>query len=746
MIERLPMPLAHLSADERYRYVNGAFEALAGLPRAAIIGRTPGELPRQLGEGAPEIESALNGHAGAFDRQITTADGVVRVFQVSCLPIRDDTGNVSGCDVMMIDVTEQKRATKALEEREKRRDLAFNSGRLGIWEWDLDAHTVHLSSQFQPGGGNTSVTLDFDDWASYLHPEDRDAVIEQMHEIMRGEINRIEMQFRIVTHSGAHRWLMTRGSLVPPEIRGPRRVVGFDFDITEQKRAEEALRAREEQIRLIIDNVPVLMSYVDATQRVRFINQGYEAWYGTMADTIIGKHLKEVIGDATYRQVWPNVDAALKGQRVSSIEGIESPMGMRKARVTRVPDIDENGKVRGYVALLVDITREEARTEALEAARQASEEADAMKSRYVAAASHDLRQPLQALMLCLDGISQRVKNDETTGLVEGAKHSAEALSSILNALLDVSMLESGKITARPRAFRLSDLLHRIERQFAPQLRELALTLMVVPTTCLVQSDPELLNRILGNYIQNAIQHAGAGKILMGCRRRGNALRIEVWDTGPGVPETLQAEIFREFCQLESGNGDPRAGLGLGLAIVDGLAKLLEHQVGMRSTPGKGSVFYIDVPVACGRYEPAATPDEELVYQSASGKKGLIFCVDDDETTLQGLGRALTDWGHEVVCAATAEAGLAALRENFDGRPVDLIVSDYRLGAGVTGTEVIAAVRSALGDEDVPAAIITGDLKARAALQISHAGLQVLTKPIRPAKLRALVQYLISAGG
>jgi len=173
MIERLPVPLAHISADGRVSYVNGAFEAIFGLPRETMIGQAPADLPSLAGldEDGHRVNRALAGHGTSIDHHITTADGSARDYAVSYLPISD-----GGCDIMMIDVTDHRRSMKTLEEREKRHELALNSGRLGIWEWDLDAHTVQVSSRFQPSGDNTSVTLDFDDWASYLHAEDRDAV------------------------------------------------------------------------------------------------------------------------------------------------------------------------------------------------------------------------------------------------------------------------------------------------------------------------------------------------------------------------------------------------------------------------------------------------------------------------------------------------------------------------------------------------------------------------------------------
>jgi len=371
------------------------------------------------------------------------------------------------------------------------------------------------------------------------------------------------------------------------------------------------------------------------------------------------------------------------------------------------------------------------RTEELVAANHA-------KSRFLAAASHDLRQPMHALGLFVSQLNNRIKDPENrllTGRIEAA---VTALQGLLDALLDVSRLDAGVVTANFSDFKVGKVLERVEMAFAPDASDRNLRFRVRPCALPVQSDPVLLERILINLVANALRYTQAGGILIGCRRRGTMVRIEVWDTGVGIAPEHQQAIFQEFYQVGNPERDRTKGLGLGLSIAGRLARLLGGRIDVHSSPGHGSVFAVEVPRATDFHEDrvASMPrgiDEPL-------HNALVLIIDDDSLVREALTGLLQQWGCRVFTAATGEEALTRLSES--GLSPDAVLCDYRLPDGEIGSDAIRALRERYGAK-LPAALITGDTAPERLREARESGVPLLHKPVQPGRLRALLEHLLS---
>ena len=360
--------------------------------------------------------------------------------------------------------------------------------------------------------------------------------------------------------------------------------------------------------------------------------------------------------------------------------------------------------------------------------------ANLAKSRFLAAASHDLRQPLHALNLFASQLRTETDQAEKGRLMLRIDAAVAAMNELFNALLDVSKLDAGVLTPNVSEFAVGGLLTRIEMTFLEAAREKGLRMRVVPCRGWIRSDFIMLERILLNLVSNAVHYTAHGGIVVGCRLRGNQLRIDVCDSGAGIPEDKQREVFGEFYQLPASQGDRSSGLGLGLAIVERLCQLLDHRIELSSTPGVGSRFSVYVPFTPGAkqlVESSILP--QAAADPASGR--LIVVIDDDALVLDGMGGLLRSWGCEVVTAKSDEAAVAAVAACR--RPPDLIISDYRLGNGRTGFETIERLRSILGTP-IPAFLISGDTAPERLQEASASGFHLLHKPVLPMTLRAMV--------
>lgn len=380
-------------------------------------------------------------------------------------------------------------------------------------------------------------------------------------------------------------------------------------------------------------------------------------------------------------------------------------------------------------------------------ARQQAEEANTAKSKFLAAASHDLRQPIHAQGLFLDLLSRTPLNTQQRVLVSNISAASGASAEMLNTLLDFSRIEAGVVSPRFEVFRMQQMLNKIEREFEPQADVKALAYRSRETTLSVQSDPALVELIVRNLVSNAIRYTESGGVLVACRKRGSLAVLEVWDTGIGIAPGQQAEVFKEFHQLGNPERDRHKGLGLGLAIAQGLARTLGHALSLKSTPQRGSVFRLAFPLAppplqslaqtvCAATTHAASSTAALTpTQRLSGVYVLV--IDDDEAVLSAMAQLLQNWGCEVDTASSIEQALVLAQMQTP----ELLISDYRLRNQRTGAQAISEVRDLLAMQ-VPALIITGDTAPDRLREALGSGVPLLHKPLSPGALyKAMVDLL-----
>jgi len=365
-------------------------------------------------------------------------------------------------------------------------------------------------------------------------------------------------------------------------------------------------------------------------------------------------------------------------------------------------------------------------------AKSTAEDANISKTRFLAAASHDILQPLNAARLYVTSLVERESGGEVSRLVENIDDSLEAIEEILGALLDISRLDAGAMTPALTGFKMSDLMRSLEIEFAPIARAKGLQLTFVPCSLPVESDRLLLRRLLQNLISNAIKYTPHGRVLVGCRRHGQSLRIGVYDTGVGIPVPKRGEIFKEFHRLEQGARIAR-GLGLGLSIVERLARVLNHGIALDSIASGGSFFSVSVPTAATiNHTAAVTAATPLSRAPMSG--ALIVCIENDAAILDGMKTLLVAWDAKVIAVSDPDAAIAAI--DAAGGAVTGLLVDYHLDRG-NGIAAIRDIRRRFG-EGIPAILITADRSPHVRAAAREENIAVLNKPVKPASLRALL--------
>ncbi len=378
----------------------------------------------------------------------------------------------------------------------------------------------------------------------------------------------------------------------------------------------------------------------------------------------------------------------------------------------------------------------------LKQAKEAAEEANRNKDKYFAAASHDLLQPMNAARLLVSALRERTLAPADEGLVERVHLALENAEDLINDLLDISRLDQNAITPDLSSMHLNALLHSLDAEFQPVAQVKKLKLNILPTSLAVCSDSRLLMRILRNLISNAIRYTPEGKITVGCRRTSEHVLIQVWDTGDGIPADQLEMIFKEFQQLDQHRGKNRQGLGLGLAIVDRIARMLGHPVQVASVERQGSCFSVRVPRA--HFQPRVPtslppasfrPSGDVLFQRS------VLVIDNEESILVSMEALLQQWGCQLICAPDLEEALA-LCEDEEFEP-EVILADFHLHDNRTGTEAIAALRQHY-QREIPAIVLTADRNSEQRKRFNDANLPVLNKPVKPGKLRALIQHLLES--
>ena len=396
---------------------------------------------------------------------------------------------------------------------------------------------------------------------------------------------------------------------------------------------------------------------------------------------------------------------------------------------------DELGRMgRSFNRLKQDLWEQ---SEGLQNAKIDADRANKAKSLFLASASHDLRQPLNAMQMYIAALQSKVKDKEIMRIIEDINSVSISTARLLNALLDVSELEVGAIKPRFESFSVNNMLISIFQSFLPLAKDKGLNFRVVPSSLYVRSDPALLERILGNFMSNAIRYTNKGSVLIGCRKRGDKVVIEVWDTGCGISDDQMSLIYEDFYQIENKERDRGKGLGLGLALAKRLAESLEHSINSKSTLGAGSCFSVAVDIAENNTEN--NQDESFMnIMNLSGAN--ILLVEDDMDVLRATKQLLESWGCKVKTARNKDEVMNLIKENPYDNP-DIILADNRLPGDASGIDITYLIQEKL-QASIPCVIMTGDVERNHVQSIIDQGFPVLLKPIQPAKFRAMLSHLI----
>ncbi|HVJ54082.1 MAG TPA: NahK/ErcS family hybrid sensor histidine kinase/response regulator [Aliidongia sp.] len=550
-------------------------------------------------------------------------------------------------------------------------------------------------------------------------------------------------------------------------------------DISQRKRNEEALRDGERRIRLVTDAMPALIAYVDAEERYQFVNEPYRQWVGRDDSDILGRPMQAVLAPEFYARCSEFAGRALQGEGVAfELELTPGESGVRRyAHVTFLPHIGDGEAILGFFTLMQDVTerrradaaikeanetlekRVDERTielrrlnakleqeiserreieKALQIAKSQAEQANLSKTRFLAAASHDLLQPLNSARLFVSALAELPHAKQIRTLVDNVDVSLSAVEDLLGALLDISKLDAGAVSPEIVDFPIGSLLGPLTTEHMVLARDRGLTLRLVSSSAVVRSDILLLRRIVQNFLSNAIRYTHRGGILLGCRRVGDRLSIEVWDTGPGIPGDQIHAVFEEFHRLRKDINPGDRGIGLGLAIVKRAAKMLDLPVSVRSVPGRGSVFSITVPR--GTSPPSAVRKTRADGALKPLHGALILVLDDQRDVLAGMQALLSGWGCTVCTASSGAEALAALEDM--PRPPDVMIADFHLEGGSTGVNEIGRIRQAAG-QAIPGVIITADYSPKVQALIKQHDYWLLKKPLNPAQLRSLLSSVLS---
>jgi PAS domain S-box-containing protein len=522
-------------------------------------------------------------------------------------------------------------------------------------------------------------------------------------------------------------------------------------DITESYIYAETLKENEKWLRTITDNVPAMIAYIDKERCFRFVNKKYQSWYGNDSQILMDTQLNETVQLPNYGLLEPYINRALDGETVSfesrEIDEFGNEIYLLKSYV---PNRNANQNVDGFFVLATDVTDRINAAQALQLAydeledrveQRTSElrEANESKSKFLAAVSHDLLQPLNAAQLFVNALlGQKNTQENNPELLHSMQNSLFDLENLIVSLIDISKLDAGVVKADKTIFPIDKLLANITSDYERISVKYNVLFKSVPCHVYVCSDSVLLARILRNYLSNALRHTPNGKVLLGCRRQGNFINIEVWDNGDGIAKDDLGVIFKEFKRLKA---SPRAhqSLGLGLAIVDKMAKVLEHNIDVHSTLGRGSCFSVKIPIAEPIHSLNQKSQSLMDFRPDLAQTNMtIWVIDNDQAICLGMKSLLSNWGFTVL---TAES-LGDLSESCDVShdQCDLLIVDYHLN-DENGFDVSKAVNRQRGKR-VPTIMITANYSPELQSLTKQHHITLLNKPVKPLKLKMSLQHLL----
>ncbi|WP_155945711.1 hybrid sensor histidine kinase/response regulator NahK/ErcS' [Metapseudomonas resinovorans] len=761
-IESISDAFVLFDREQRIVLFNSRFKSFWARSRARICAGTRLSEIRRLAESTGLI---VEEHRGSDDNIFYRLhDG--RWVQVSERPTRE-----GGLVILYTDITEVKRSEtdrreQALAQKSRLLQRAVDNlsqgvamvsaeGILELWNHRF----LELCGLAPVEAHRTFAGVMADSELPLLTPDTRDAQGRPVREMEQRRYNGRVLEVR--THP-----LPTGG------------FVNTFTDITERYRHAETLAESERWIRLITDHVPALIAYLSADLVYEFTNKVYEEWYCWPRGSMLGQSLLEVHSEEHWRRLEPYVERALSGESLSFEVTETNHNGQERCMLrSYVPNRLANGEVVGIFVLIRDITERRRTAEALHQAYQnleqrvrertteltalnsqlrreidertqvelrlreakfEAEKANLSKTKFLAAVSHDLLQPLNAARLFTSALLEQRGPSCNLELVRNVSNSLEDVENLLGTLVDISKLDAGVIKPDIASFAVSELLENLAVEYRQIAASEGLQLDFVPSSALVRSDSQLLARILRNLLSNAIRYTPRGRILLGCRRRRQSLWIEVRDTGVGIAQDKLGEIFQEFKRGEVVREKQDRGLGLGLAIVEKIARMLGHRIHVSSVPGKGSLFAVEVPLTRRVPRQKQERDEpRAVLERLQGAR--VWVLDNDAAICAGMRTLLEGWGCQVI-TALSEEDLARQVDNFHAE-ADLLIADYHLDNDCNGVDAVATI-NARRSTPLPALMITANYSNELKQQMRELGHTLMHKPVRPMKLKTAMSHLL----
>ena len=539
-------------------------------------------------------------------------------------------------------------------------------------------------------------------------------------------------------------------------------------DITNQYNYAQSLRESETWLRTITDNVPAMIAYINKNKEFTFTNKAYNRWYNPQNINLVGRDLQTSKLFNNYERLERYVNKALAGELVSFESKEVNQLGDEAYLLkTYVPNFNHQQEVDGFFVMITDITerintatalqnayddleiRIQQRTTELQEeinirkhaqsnlslAKREAEQANESKTKFLAAVSHDLMQPLNAAQLFASSFTSRISADQKNALVHSIKNSLNDLENLIVTLIDISKLDAGVIQPDNQVFQLNSLLSNIANDYETISQAQNISFTFSPVSANVYSDSMLLARILRNYLSNAVKHAQATHIHLYVEEHEEILRIVVSDNGKGIAKNHLAEIYHEFKRLNT-RSDAHNSLGLGLAIVDKMAKILSHKIGVQSTLEHGAEFWVDVPIAHNQSATKSVLSMATPIESQAGQHAWV--IDNDPNICLGMATLLTQWGMHVTTATS----LTELKEkvNVAEDHCDVLIVDYHLDNdknGLDESQYINAMRTKI----LPVVMITANFSQALKEKTKRKGIRLLNKPLKPLRLKMVLQNL-----
>ncbi len=548
--------------------------------------------------------------------------------------------------------------------------------------------------------------------------------------------------------------------------------VGIYTDVTEIKKVESQRRERELeeksiQLTATLDNLAQGVSVFDYRHHLAYWNKHF-VWLTGLSQPLVreGVRFDQILGSPEVKAAFPETDMVTDLVDWLRYEGGARPFRAEYHRRDGVViEVRRNATPDGgFVSTYTDVTEqrrtakvlEEAKetleirvqertaeltelNEQLQTAKAMAEEANLSKTKFLAAASHDLLQPLNAARLFVSALLDSDPSDEVNRLIDRVYTALESVDGLLKALFDISKLDTGTVTPEWREFPVDILLEALASEFALMAENKGLAFRVVPSRVVIKSDMLLLRRILQNFVSNAVRYTASGQVLLGCRRKAGALSIQIWDTGPGIREEHQRAVFDEFQRFVHPDSGIDTGFGLGLAIAQRSARILNHPLKLHSVAGRGSMFALEVPYGSASSRDAMDLTPALHKNYGLGNANVVF-LENDQDNLEAMAALLQRWSCHVIGARDGvEASELMAQERISP---DLIIADYHLDEGRTGIAAISEVRRHCR-APVPGIIVTADHTSAVRLAVKDAGFELLQKPVKPAELRSLMLHLLA---